>query len=378
MSKFLPGAMIAAGLALAAQMPAFALDIDVSAAQQARAELQAAMSAQTPATAIPGDADPSEIFVNPYRAYPPSCLNAPLGSGLWQRDPNVQQKTMTLSGDPLSADAAERSYTETVTVSVSRLACSGGKSALLMEIDRPTGASTTLYPVYPGVRVTQGTKQNVAVRTAADPNTFLSHTDAQMPLTNSGTFVFEAFYPDANAVDYNQALTITLDNFIASSATRYTTFTLAAYNAAQYPEASSALPINGYMSSNWANPNQTGEGIVVQVYDDRDSATRTLSITWFTYDDAGAPFWLYGQTTLPIGANLISAPMAYYSTGKFAGPASSPSVPHTSWGLATITFPDCAHMKVNYNGDASALHGPKGQGSITFVRVADVNGLVCQ
>jgi hypothetical protein len=35
-------------------------------------------------------------------------------------------------------------------------------------------------------------------------------------------------------------------------------------------------------------------------------------------------------------------------------------------------------MTVNYNGDASAIHGPKGQGSITFTRVADVNGLACQ
>lgn len=356
MSKFLTGAMLAAGLALAAQ--------------QARAEVQAVSGAAA-------GSQPTEIFVNTYRSYPPSCLNAPLGSGLWRNDPNAIHNTITLSGDPLSADANERNYTESVSVTLFRVACSAGKSAMLMEIDRAAGASTTLYPVYPGIRVTQGTKQNVAVRTAADPNTFLSHTDAQMSLANSGTFVFEAFYPDANAIDYNKALTVTLDNFITNSSTRLTTFTLSDYNASQYPEATAGLPINGYMSSNWSNPNQSGEGIVVQVYDDRDFATRTLAIAWFTYDVAGRPFWLFGQTSLPNGARLISVPIAYFSTGKFAGSLPA-GVPHTNWGLATITFPDCGHMMVNYNGDASAVQGPKGQGSITFVRVADINGLVCQ
>jgi hypothetical protein len=35
-------------------------------------------------------------------------------------------------------------------------------------------------------------------------------------------------------------------------------------------------------------------------------------------------------------------------------------------------------MKIIYNGDAPAVGGPTGNGSATYVRVADVNGLVCQ
>jgi hypothetical protein len=35
-------------------------------------------------------------------------------------------------------------------------------------------------------------------------------------------------------------------------------------------------------------------------------------------------------------------------------------------------------MKISYNGDASAVGGPTGTGNATYVRVADVNGLVCQ
>jgi len=375
MSKNFTGALLVAGWALAASAHADALRIDVGAAQQARAEVQSAMSAHP----LPGgNGEPAEVFVNPYRAYPASCLNAPLGSGIWQRDPTAQHKTMTLSGDPLSADANERNYTETVALTLFRVPCSGGKSAMLMEIDRTAGASTTLYPVYPGVRVTQDTKQNVAVRTAADPNTFLSHTDAQMPLINSGTFVFEAFYPDATAVDYNKALTVTLDNFIASSTTRYTTFTMAVYDATKYPETGAPMLISGYMSSNYGNPNQNGEGMVVQVYDNKDAQSRTLSFAWFTYGDSGQPVWLYGDTTLPIGTRLITVPVLYFTGGQFAANSAHADVANAHWGFATFTFPDCGHVTVNYNGDASASHGPKGQGSVTFARIADVNGLACQ
>jgi len=115
----------------------------------------------------------------------------------------------------------------------------------------------------------------------------------------------------------------------------------------------------------------------VQVYDNKDFSSRTLSVAWFTYGDGGIPFWLYGDVPVPIGARQISVPFLYFSGGSFAGTLAA-GVPSSHWGLATFTFPDCGHMKVNYNGDASAIHGPKGQGSVTFVRVADVNGLACQ
>jgi hypothetical protein len=74
----------------------------------------------------------------------------------------------------------------------------------------------------------------------------------------------------------------------------------------------------------------------------------------------------------------VTAQTAFFKGGTFAPAAVSAAVPPTIWGTVTFTFPDCGHMQIAYNGDASAVHGPKGNATAIFARVADVNGLVCQ
>ncbi len=91
-----------------------------------------------------------EYVANNYRAYPPSCLNAPIPFQLYKNDPAAVAKTVTLLGDPLSSDANERAYTENAKVTLFRVPC-GANSALLLEIDRPANASQQHYPVFPGV-----------------------------------------------------------------------------------------------------------------------------------------------------------------------------------------------------------------------------------
>ena len=111
----------------------------------------------------------------------------------------------------------------------------------------------------------------------------------------------------------------------------------------------------------------------MQVYENRDFSTRTLSFAWFTYGDGGQPFWLWRC----LGSDRSrQSPYPWFISRVASSSAALP--PEFAHELgATFTFPDCGHMTVNYNGDASAIHGPKGQGSVTFTRVADVNGLAC-
>jgi len=137
------------------------------------------------------------------------------------------------------------------------------------------------------------------------------------------------------------------------------------------------MEISGYMSTNWSSTTQSAEGIVMQIYDDADQATRSMAFAWFTYDNQGFPFWLFGQAVFNIGATSATAQTAYFKGGTFAPPTASPGVLQTIWGNVTFTFPDCGHMKLVYNGDAGA-GGPTGSGTTTYVRIADVNGLVCQ
>jgi hypothetical protein len=131
------------------------------------------------------------------------------------------------------------------------------------------------------------------------------------------------------------------------------------------------------MSTNWSSSTQGGEGIVMQVYE-FTATTHALAFAWFTYDDLGLPFWLFGQASFNTGATSVTAQTAYFKGGSFAPPTVSPAVPATIWGNVTFTFPDCGHMKIVYSGDASAVNGPTGNGTATYVRIADVNGLVCQ
>lgn len=377
---------VAAGAGANGAAPDFSAALQARAAQQAAANDAAAALIQQRAVAAPG-AQPTEVFKNIDRAYPPSCLASPLQLGLFVNDPNRVQAQITLYGDPLG-NAAEQAFHEVDTVTVFRVPCSGGKSAVLMEIDRPSGHDTTNYPIFPNVyggKLGSGTPTAFAIRLANDPNTFYTSTYSFSPLINSDVFVVENFYNPSVAVstqtfDYNQSFAIFVDNLNANDANRITQFTLPAYNTADfnnYPSLTNPMPISGYMSTNWTSPTQGGEGIIMQVYDNGDSLTRTLSFAWFTYDANKRPFWLFGEANVPIGVAQITAQTVYFSNGTFAG-SSTVGLPLTSVGFVTFKFPDCGHMNIAYNIDASAFQGPKGQGSATYQRVADVNGLVCQ
>jgi hypothetical protein len=357
---------------------------DFSSGQQASVQLQAQITAGRAAlakqlgsanTAAPGGTQPAETFANPQRAYPPSCLSSPipLQFGLTS-DPNALTAQITLPGHPESGDPNERAYSETDTFYVWRVSCSGGKSATLLEIDRPAAmeGNTTLFPVLPGVTIPLNGGGVFVPRIADDPNTFFATNYSIAPLVNSDIYILENIYGQLPTVDYNQAFTLDIDNFDGSG--NLIPFNLPSYVAPTNPPL---LPISGYMSTNWSSSTQGGEGIVMQIYN-VNQTTRVLAFAWFTYDAQGFPFWLYGQANVAIGATSVTAPTVYFKGGTFAPPTTSPGAPLTNWGSVTFTFPDCAHMKIVYTGDASAVGGPTGNGSATYVRVADVNGLVCQ
>jgi hypothetical protein len=328
---------------------------------------------------------PAEIFANTQRAYPPSCLNDGVPFGKSNLYTNVQTVALTLQ----MYDSATGGYSpEIESLSVWRVPCSDGKAATVLELDRPaaTNGSTTKYPIFPTIYITTtatGTTQ-IFPRLAQEPNTRFEDVPAQYTLDtftffySSTAFVFEHYdasnYSRATpVVDYNQAFTLNVNNLASGGAP------LVLQVPAYVPPTTPALmEISGYMTTNWTSQTQGGEGIVMQVYDNADHATRELVFAWFTYDEQGLPFWLYGEGSLPIGATSVTAQTAYFKGGTFAPATVSAAVPPTIWGTVTFTFPDCGHMKIVYNGDASAVHGPKGNSTATFARVADVNGLVCQ
>jgi hypothetical protein len=374
------GLMLSAANAFAQTATTGGAQRDRAAVAQANASIQAAMAtarsaASAAVVAGPGPTKPNDVFPNPNRAYPPSCLGDGLPFGEFRQfssDPAPLQQQLVLPGDIAACsggNAQECAYQEQVTISVWRVPCSGGTSATLMQIDRPCGgcANTSLYPTFPLVLATQGNKQ-LYIRLATDPNTWFTTSYANEPIGSSNIWVLENFYGGAVQFDYNQAFALALDNTIQ--------FNVPAYQPAQYTGAQQSLPISGYMTSNWFDPNHGGEGTLTQIFDNNDGATRTFTSAWYTFDTNGLPFWLYSQGSIKIGDRTTGPVDTFYATnGGFAGNFNSATF--TKWGTITFSFPDCNHMAFTYNGNADAVQGPTGSGQRTWLRIANVNSIAC-
>jgi hypothetical protein len=381
-------ALAVAALAQAATGAAPALSqVDLARAQQVRAQMQAqtdtartAAQKSAVAGAKPGNVKPAELFANPDRAYPPSCLSSPMPFGMWQSDPNYKHSVVNLIGDPLAGDANERNYSEAVDVYVFRVPCSSGQSATLVEIDRPSNHSNTYYPTFPGVYVTQGSQQDYVVRVANDPNTFYSTNFALNPLIQSDVFVLENFYAGAVQFNFNQSVTVTIDN-LATGFRQIVDFPLAAYNPAQYAAASLPLPISGYMTGNWYDQNHSGEGIQVEVGElqgNGSNVPRYISIAWYTFDSSGTPYWLFGSGVFNAGDTTATMQLGYSYGGGFAGNFGA-SATQKLWGTFNVQFPDCNTMKFSYQSTAGLPNGvPVGAGSKTWTRLTQMNGLTCE
>jgi hypothetical protein len=359
------------------------------------------------AKAAHDEAGAKALQANYWRTYPASCLADPL-----PENPTgpVYSKTVTLAAR--NTDDLDQLYSEDVTISIWRVACSSSgefyNSATLMRIDRQPQyeGDNEYYPLFPHVSVDQVTDANDIpfddpdlrdyVRVAVEPNTVISDVTIDSPIVYSQTYVLENF-PGAACngpcFDFNFPFTIRFDNFLGSAADSQYFIEVPVYNPTQstYPDAFASLPINGYMSSNWYQPGKGGEGIVVQVYERETSNVGScldigggtilpFSFTWFTYDDLGFPFFLFGDDCVRAADPTRLTVDTYYITGLgFAGDFSQDDRTLNPWGQVSFEFPTCNTMFVDYQSDSGLPAGiPAGTGSLDYSRIANVNGLTCE
>lgn len=319
----------------------------------------------------------------PARAYPVSCFADGLPSGLAARDARAMSLPLTLHGDfnacfvnpaapsyPVAQQ--ECNYAESVAITVLRVPCSGGKSATLIELTRPAGKSgdTDLYPTFPGVWVEQGAHLDW-VRLAPEANTRATRTFVNSPVYDDAVYVLENPI-GAAPFDYNRAFTLTFDN----NTGRAVQFDLGDYDPSDFP-AAAPLPISGYQTGAWYDPAHGGEGMLVEILDDGNGATRTLFATWFTFDALGAPYWLVAQGSFSIGATHIdNVPVQTASGGGFAG--NFTAVTRAPWGTMSFAFPDCGTMTFSYAASASLpANSPAGSGTRTWQRLGSIANLGC-
>jgi len=325
-----------------------------------------------------------DVITNTSRAYPPSCLGNLVQFGLWQNDPNGLQAQITLYGDPLGS-SSEQAYSEVDTVTVFRVPCSGGKSALLVEIDRPAAHDhdRNLYPIFPQLTV-QSTAPCAAPgcpifvpRLAADPNTYFSDTYSYSPFYDSNVYAFENLFGATG--DYNGAFDVFVDNLNTNDPNEHAVFHVPAYDASLYPAASQPLPITGYMTGNWYDPNHNHEGIQTEIGEIEGTTTRYLVVAWYTYNSSGTPYWIFGAAGFTAGAQSVTiTQMAYSSNGGFAGNFGA-AADQALWGTLTAQFTDCNTLHFSYQSTAGLPAGvPTGSGTRNWTRASQMNGLACQ
>jgi hypothetical protein len=321
---------------------------------------------------------------NPLRAYPPSCLADPLPD-----QPSGPTYSRNVSLAAYNGNTGQVDSTEIVTITIWRVACSSTEffnSATLMRIDR-NSSSQTIYPLFPAIRVSQGSvgysdadfPANIA-RFAIEPNTVISDTLVDTPIINDMTFVLENYDSTATSVfDFNVPFGLRFDNLFTSNNLAFIDVPLYNPSAQTYPAGFQDLPISGYLSSNYYDPAADGEGMVMQILEPvSDIQNLIVSFTWTAYDPSGVPFWLAGQTNIVRGTKVANATMFYRTGGGLGGNSGAASSPIV-WGTASVSFPDCNTMVLTYASNAGLPAGvPTGSGTRTWSRIANINALTCE
>ncbi|MBP6327247.1 MAG: hypothetical protein KA372_08790 [Dokdonella sp.] len=326
---------------------------------------------------------------NAVRAYPPSCLADPLPD---QTLGPTYSKSVNLAAFDRNSG---QFVSEGVTIIVWRVACSSSTfftSATLMRIQRQSQfeGDAVIYPLFPALQAKQG---NIVfsddpnyvlnlIRSPTEPNTVISDTLTDTPIIFSTTFVLENYDSSAAGFfDFNLAFGLRFDNLLTGGASDLYFLDVPTYspNSGTYPAAFQNLPISGYMTSNFYDPAASGEGLAMQIFEPvGDAQNLIVSFTWVAYDPAGIPFWLSGQATIVRGAKSASATMFYRTDGGLGGNSGAASAP-IIWGTATVSFPDCNTMTLTYASNPGLPAGiPTGNGTRTWLRLANVNALACE
>jgi len=396
----------AALLACALVSPTFAAERSAVAVSGPRTDFSAVRAQRTALgarTASPAaTATSKELVSNSYRAYPASCFSDTLPSP----STAIQPLPVTPSGPTYSRTVTlyekngSQNSSEDVTITIWRVACSssadklsynpdgGYVGATLMRIQRQSAyeGDAQLYPQYPDIRIAQGNitfdNPNFTdyVRVASEPNTVVSDTMVGSPIINSTTYVLENYpNPSLGFFYFNNAFTIRFDNGYQGG---QVTISVPDYNPTSqtYPAAFAPMAVNGYLTGSWYDPTHGGEGMLTQVYDKGDGLNRTFFAAWYTFDQSGLPFWLVAQADFPIGTTQLQNVQVLYATGGgFAGHF-TPPIQRNVWGTMNVSFPDCQHIKFDYNGSTGTVQGgPGGSGTgVVWTRLGNINSLNCQ
>jgi hypothetical protein len=131
------------------------------------------------------------------------------------------------------------------------------------------------------------------------------------------------------------------------------------------------VEVTSAFSGLWYNPDQDGHGFSIMVH----SATNA-TVFWYTFSPMGTPIWILGDGDIIV--DRIEA-LAYYFEGMEFGTWDPSDKRRLTWGNFTIEFHSCNSATLTYNSTLAYESGEEfGSGTISLVKLASIDGLVCQ
>lgn len=141
-------------------------------------------------------------------------------------------------------------------------------------------------------------------------------------------------------------------------------------HAAQDTPLAAGVTLGGYLSGNWYDPAQPGQGFQLE-FTDQNS---TLIAVWFVFaPSGGAQNWIFAQGAYDHAANAVTVDAELLSGAQFPPQFKTSDVQNTPWGTLTFTFSDCDHAQVSWNGTLPGY----GSGSTALTRLTSIRGLAC-
>lgn len=131
------------------------------------------------------------------------------------------------------------------------------------------------------------------------------------------------------------------------------------------------IPLAGRLNGTFFDPARSGEGIMIDFFDIGSSA-KGVFVSWYTYDDAGNPMWLVGNTELAPNGTQVDIPLIVTTGGRFGPLFRADNIRRTPWGSMNIRFPTCNSAVLRYTRTQDGQTG-----TYNLSRLGPASGVSC-
>jgi len=127
--------------------------------------------------------------------------------------------------------------------------------------------------------------------------------------------------------------------------------------------------LDGYMSGNWYNPEQPGQGFQLEFTNDG-----TALAIWFTYAPNGSgQNWILATNSYDNTLHSVNLNAVLDRGARFPPAFRSQDVTQTYWGSLMLTLTDCNHGRVSW----SSFLPQYATGTMPITRLTSIDGVPC-